>query len=76
MWHISLALTYLAQTGDEHLDLVRAEERLHRRLLEDRLHIGALHQYAQQVALEQGLAQPSRFQAFLNRMFGPPDLWV
>jgi len=74
--HISYALAYLAQTADEHFDLVRAEEGLHGRLLEDRLNIGTLHQHARQVAEEQGLAQPSRFQEFLDRMFGPAELWA
>ena len=74
--HMSLSLAYLAQTADEHFDLNRAEERLHRRILADRINIGALHDYARQVATEQGLAQPGRFQQFLNRMFGPADLWA
>jgi tetratricopeptide (TPR) repeat protein len=74
--HISLALAYLAQAGDGHFDLNRTEERLHQRLLEDRLYIGLLHEHAGRVAAKLGLPQPSRFQEFLNRMFGPAELWA
>jgi tetratricopeptide (TPR) repeat protein len=74
--HISLALAYLVQAADEHFELNRAEEGLHRRLLEDRLNIGILHEHARRMAAELGLPQPSRFQEFLNRMFGPAELWA
>lgn len=74
--HISLALAYFSQTADEYFDLIQAEGKLHRRILEERLHIGLLHRYADQVASEQGLEQPSRFQEFLERMFGPAELWA
>lgn len=74
--HVTLSLAYDEQIAEEYFDLTRAEEGLHKRILQDNLSIRALHRYAQEVAEEQGLRQPSRFQAFLNRMFGPADLWL
>jgi tetratricopeptide (TPR) repeat protein len=73
--HITLSLAYDELVADKYFDLTRAEEGLHKRILQDNLSIKMLHQYAQQVAGEQGLTQPTRFQQFLNRMFGPADLW-
>lgn len=73
--HITLSLTYNEQIADEHFDMTRAESTLHRRILQDKLSIAALHQHAQQVAEETGLQQPTRFQRFLDRMFGPAELW-
>jgi tetratricopeptide (TPR) repeat protein len=74
--HITLSLAYDELVADSFFDLTRAEERLHGRILHDDLSIRALHQHAQEVAKEQNLAQPTRFQAFLERMFGPADLWA
>jgi len=74
--HITLSLAYDEQVADEYFSLTRAEEGLHKRILYDGLSIKDLHQYARQVAEKQGLRQPSRFQAFLNRMFGPAGLWA
>jgi tetratricopeptide (TPR) repeat protein len=73
--HITLSLGYDELIADEYFDLVRAEGSLHRRILQDGLNIGELHQYAHRVAVEQALAEPSRFQQFLERMFGPAGLW-
>ena len=74
--HISLSLAYDELVADQYFDLTRAEEGLHKRTLHDNLSIRMLHKYAQQAAEEQGLKRPTRYQQFLNRMFGPPDLWV
>ncbi|MBN1138365.1 MAG: ATP-binding protein [Anaerolineae bacterium] len=74
--HISLSLAYDELVADEYFDLTRAEEGLHKRTLHDNLSIRMLHKYARQAAEEQGLKRPTRYQQFLNRMFGPPDLWV
>jgi hypothetical protein len=73
--HITYSLTYDAQVAETYFDLTRAESGLHKRILQDNLSIRALHRRAQQVAEEQGLEQPTRFQWFLNRMFGTADLW-
>jgi len=74
--HITLSLAYNELIADAYFDLMRAEEGLHRRILHDGLKIGILHQYAQQIAEERGLKQPTRLQGFLDRMFGPADLWA
>ncbi len=74
--HITLSLAYDELVADTYFDLTRAEEGLHKRILHDNVSIKMLHQYAHQVAGEQGLTQPTRFQRFLNRMFGPADLWM
>ncbi len=74
--HVTLSLAYDQLIADTYFDLARAEEGLHRRIIHDGLSIKALHQYARQVAEAQGLDQPTRFQGFLNRMFGPADLWT
>ena len=74
--HVTLGLAYFEQVAAQYADLMRAEESLHRRILHERLSIGLLHTYAAQVAQEQGFAGPSRFQVFLERMFGPADLWA
>jgi tetratricopeptide (TPR) repeat protein len=73
--HITYSLTYDAQVADAYFDLTRAEAGLHRRILKDDLSVRTLHRHAQAVAEEQGLEQPTRFQWFLNRMFGTADLW-
>ena len=73
--HITLSLAYDELIADAHFDLTKAEENLHRRILQDNLNIKSLHQHAQEAAEEQGLPQPTRFQRYLNRMFGPADLW-
>jgi tetratricopeptide (TPR) repeat protein len=74
--HITLALAYNEQLGDEHFDMNQAEASLHRRILQDRLSISALHHCARQVAEELRLEDPTRLQRFLDRMFGPADLWT
>jgi hypothetical protein len=73
---ITLSLAYDEQIADEHFDMTRAEAGLHRRIVQDRLSIASLHQRAQQVAEEQHLQRPTRFQRFLERMFGSADLWA
>jgi tetratricopeptide (TPR) repeat protein len=74
--HITLSLAYNGLVSGSHSDLDRAVEGLHRRIVRDGLNIKAMHQHAQEVAKAQDLAQPTRFQDFLNRMFGPADLWI
>ena len=74
--HATLSLAYHEQIADEHFDMTRAEAGLHRRILQDRLSITGLHLYAESVAEEEGLGKPTRFQRFLDRMFGPADLWA
>lgn len=74
--HITLSLAYNGLVSGSHSDLGRAEESLHKRIVQDGLSIKAMHQHAQEVAEAQDLAQPTRFQDFLNRMFGPADLWI
>jgi hypothetical protein len=74
--HITLGLSYYAQVANQYYELTRAEERLHKRMVQDRPNIGLLHRFARQVATEQGIEQPTRFQEFLDRMFGPADLWT
>jgi tetratricopeptide (TPR) repeat protein len=74
--HITLSLAYHEQIADEHVQMTRAEGRLHRRILQDRLSIAGLHHRAQLAASEQGLRPPTRLQKFLDRMFGPADLWT
>ncbi len=73
---ITLSLAYEEQIADAHFDMTRAEASLHRRILHDRLSIAGLHQNAQQVAEELDLSRPTRFQSFMDRMFGPADLWT
>jgi tetratricopeptide (TPR) repeat protein len=72
--HTTLSLAYNEQVAGEYF-VTRAEEGLHTRILQDNLGIGGLHLYASQVAKEWGLEEPTRFQKFLTRMFGPGDLW-
>jgi tetratricopeptide (TPR) repeat protein len=72
----TLSLAYDELVADRHFDLTRAEEGLHSRILQDSLSIGSLHQCAEEVAKEQGLEQPTRFQEFLTHMFGPAELWL
>ncbi len=74
--HITLSLAYNELVSESHSDLDRAEEGLHKRIIRDGLCIKAMHQHAQEVAKAQELAQPTRFQGFLNRLFGPADLWT
>jgi tetratricopeptide (TPR) repeat protein len=74
--HISLSLAYDELVADQYFELTRAEEGLHKRILHGNLSIKTLHKYARRAADEQGLKRPTRFQDFMNRMFGPPDLWV
>lgn len=74
--HITLSLAYDEQIADEYFDITRAEGGLHGRILRESLGIEDLHRHAQQVAEEQGLEQPTRFQKFLDRMFGPAELWT
>jgi tetratricopeptide (TPR) repeat protein len=74
--HITLSLAYDELVAEAHFELARAEESLHRRILQDNLSIRSLHQHAHQVAEEQALDQPTPFQSFLDRMFGPADLWT
>lgn len=74
--HITLSLAYDELISDSNFDLARAEEGLHQRIIQDGLSIKTMHQYAQEVAEAQELAQPTRFQQFLSRMFGSADLWA
>ncbi len=74
--HITLSLAYDELVATEYFYLTRAEDGLHRRILHDSLNIATLHEYAQQVAEENGLKSPTRFQEFLNRLFGPKALWA
>jgi hypothetical protein len=74
--HITLALAYNELFGDDHFDMTEAEAGLHRRILQDKLSITDLHRYARQAAGVLCLVQPTRFQRFLDRMFGPADLWA
>jgi len=74
--HITLSLAYDALVADSYFELTRAEEGLHLRIVQDGLSIRALHQCAKNAAEGQGLEQPTRFQEFLERMFGPADLWA
>ena len=74
--HITLSLAYNGLVSGSHSDLDRAEEGLHERIVHDGLSIKAMHQHAQEVATAQDLARPTRLQDFLNRMFGPADLWL
>ena len=73
--HITLSLAYDELVADSHFELTRAEEGLHARIVQDDLDISTFHQHARQVAEEQGLNQPTRFQDFLHRMFGSAELW-
>ena len=73
---ITLSLAYEELIADAHFDMTRAEASLHQRILHDGLSIAGLHQQAQQVAVELSLSSPTRFQRFLDRMFGPADLWA
>ncbi|NIV36567.1 MAG: hypothetical protein GWN58_46180, partial [Anaerolineae bacterium] len=73
--HFTLSLAYDELVADSHFELTRAEEGLHTRIVQDDLDISTFHQHARQVAEEQGLSQPTRFQDFLHRMFGSADLW-
>jgi hypothetical protein len=74
--HMVLSLAYSEQIADKHFDMVRAEASLHQRILHDGPSIAQLYLSAQQVAEEWGLRQPTRFQRFLDRMFGPAHLWA
>ncbi len=74
--HFTLSLAYDELVADSYFELTRAEEGLHSRIVQDDLDISAFHQYARQAAEEQGLSQPTRFQDFLQRVFGPSDLWT
>jgi tetratricopeptide (TPR) repeat protein len=74
--HITLSLAYNSLVAEEYFDLIRAEGSLHRRILQDELSIPSLHRHAGLVAGDQALDQPTRFQQFLARMFGPPALWL
>jgi tetratricopeptide (TPR) repeat protein len=73
--HVTLALAYDELMGKSHSDLIRAEEGLHKRIVQDGLNVKVLHQHARQAAEAQGLEQPTRFQGFLNRLFGPAEFW-
>ena len=73
--HISLSLAYDELVAEHYFDITRAEEGLHKRILRDGLSIRKLHKYARRAAEEQGWKRATRFQEFLDRMFGPPDLW-
>jgi tetratricopeptide (TPR) repeat protein len=74
--HISCSLAYNELFADEHFFMTRAEESLHNRILHDRIEISDLHLYAQKAADELRLDQPTRFQRFLGRLFGPAELWA
>jgi tetratricopeptide (TPR) repeat protein len=74
--HVTFALAYDQLIADTYFELTRAEASLHRRILQDSLSIHDLHDYARQVAEQHGHEQPTRFQAFLERLFGPADLWA
>jgi tetratricopeptide (TPR) repeat protein len=74
--YATLSLAYNEHVARECFDIARAEEGLHTRILQDHLNVEELHRYAGQVAETQGLRQPTRFQSFLNRMFGPSDIWT
>ncbi len=74
--HITLSLAYDELVADSYFDLRKAEERLHKRIMQDGLSIRALHQCAEQAADKHQLEKPTRFQQFLNRMFGPAELWT
>jgi tetratricopeptide (TPR) repeat protein len=74
--HITLSLAYHELMGESQFELIRAEENLHKRIIQDGFSIKLLHQHALQVAKAQGLQQPTRFQGFLTRLFGPADLWT
>jgi hypothetical protein len=72
--HITLSLAYDEQVAGEYF-ATRAERDLHKRILNDNLAIGSLHRFADEIAARRRLKQPTRFQEFLTRMFGPKDLW-
>ena len=74
--HITLSLAYDALVADSYFELARAEEGLHKRIIQDGLNIKMLHEGAQQAAEAQELEQPTRFQRFLDRMFGAAILWA
>jgi hypothetical protein len=73
---ITRSLAYDALVADAYFDLTRAEEGLHMRLVQDGFSIRTLHRQAKEAAEALGLEQPTRFQQFLERMFGPADLWA
>ena len=73
--HITLGLAYYELIADEYFDIIATEEGLHRRILLEELSIGDLHKEAREVAQHLELRQPTRFQEFLARMFGPAALW-
>jgi hypothetical protein len=72
---ITLSLAYQELIADTHFDMNRAEFSLHQRILHDGLSIASLHQHAQEAADELQVSTPTRFQRFLDRMFGPATLW-
>jgi hypothetical protein len=74
--HITLSLAYDALVADSYFELNRAKEGLYLRIVQDALSIKILHQHASEAAEAQGLEQPTRYQQFLERMFGPADLWA
>jgi hypothetical protein len=74
--HITLSLAYDEQIAEEYFDVNRAEDGLHKRIRQDGLSVWRLHRHAQETAEARRIPQPTRFQAFLNRMFGPAELWA
>ena len=74
--HMTLSLAYDALVAESYFELARAEEGLHKRIIQDGLSIKMLHEYAQRAAEAQELEQPTRFQQFLDRMFGAATLWA
>jgi hypothetical protein len=74
--HMTLSLAYDALVAESYFELARAEEGLHKRIVEDGLSIKMLHECARQAAEAQDLEQPTRFQQFLDRMFGAATLWL
>jgi tetratricopeptide (TPR) repeat protein len=74
--HMTLSLAYDELVADSYFELARAEEGLHKRIIQDGLSIKLLHECAKHAAEAQALGQPTRLQDFLNRMFGAATLWA
>ncbi len=75
--HITLSLTYDELIAEEYFDITRAEEGVHRRFLSLKARdIKNLYQYVRDVANDRGLKKPTRFQRFLEHIYGPENLWI
>jgi len=73
--HATRAFTYNALIADKYPDIERSETGLYKRILRQDLSIEKIYRYAWDYA-RKSVSKSTRLLDFLERMFGPAELWL